>query len=147
MFAQEIVVPRVDAVPRPDLPTAVALDRWEDEGGAIPPCRPTLPRAHVAQPAWGFRSSGSRSYDFHRVYGAPSRDDRRGPIRRLDEGLSFWSVTWPSAAGTAAEHPEGRWLTFAQAHRVFGPSMTFERFSSPSPMRGELEWFLAPDGA
>lgn len=132
-----------------------ALADWEGEGGSVSAasldpserdharCLPSLPFGYEAQPAWGFRDRMGRfSYEFNRVYGPPSRLDRRGPICRLDEDLSYWGVTWPTFSGTADERPAGRWITYAQARTLRASRLTFERFSSLQQMRDELPELL-----
>ena len=127
-----------------------SLARWEYEGGGLPassrvpdrrersPCRPSLPagyQAQVARSFYGYERMGRASYEFTRVYGPPEELDGRGPIRHLDEGLSYWSVTWPAFSEAGDERPEGRWTSYAQAREVLGSRLTFDRFSSAPPMR------------
>jgi hypothetical protein len=99
-----------------------------------------LPPGYEAQPVWGFHDDTGRfSYQFHRVYGPPSGRDRRGPLRQLDEQLSYWAVTWPTAARTMDQHREGRSMSYAQAQKLQGADLTFERFAS---MRYQLPALL-----
>jgi len=103
---------------------------------------PALPSGYQAQPAWGFHDrTGRFSYEFNRVYGRPNRLDQRGPTCRLDEGLSYWGVTWPTFTQTGDERPAGRWMTYAEARKLRGSHLTFERFSSLQ-MRDELPELL-----
>lgn len=111
------------------------------------PCLPWLPRGCEAQPAGGFHDrTGRFSYEFYRVYGPPVLLDTRGPTCQLDEGLSYWGMTWPAFARDADEHPAGRWVNFLQARRLLGPHLTFERFSSRERMREELPDLLHQRG-
>jgi hypothetical protein len=101
---------------------------------------PALPSGYEAQPFWGFHDDTGRFfYQFHRVYRPPSRRDRRGPTRQLDELLSFWAVTWPTRVKAIDERLAGRWISYAQARERQGPNLTFERFTS---MRYELPELL-----
>jgi hypothetical protein len=105
-------------------------------------CIPALPAGYHAQPAWQFHDATGRvSYELNRVYGPTSERDQCGPICHLDEDLSYWGVTWPTLVGTPDERPAGRWMTYAQARKLRGSAMTFERFSS-LPMRDELAQLL-----
>ena len=89
-----------------------------------------LPPGYEAQPFWGFHDEVGRfSYQFHHVYGPPRRRDWRGPIRQLDEQLSYWEVTWPTAVRTVEEHLAGRSISYAEARKLRGDKLTFERFS------------------
>jgi hypothetical protein len=130
-----------------------ALSDWEGEGrsafssseseeGSVP-CFPMLLPGYSAQQAWGFRDpTGAFSYEFCRVYGAPAGTGARGPFCQLDEGRSYWVVIW-RAQGTAAEvHPVGRWITYAQARKLTGARLTFQRFSSAVDMREEVPRLL-----
>ena len=90
-----------------------------------------LPPGYQAQPFWGFDDQTGRfSYQFHRVYGPPRRHDWRGPSRRLDEHLSYWEVTWSTPSRTMDQRLAGRWMSYAQARMLWGPGLTFARFSS-----------------
>lgn len=131
---------------------AIALARWEDEGGRVGSARrdsdncrdgaaPRLPPGYEAQPLWGFHDDTGRfSYHFHLVYGPPHRSDRRGPIVSLDERLSYWEVTWSTAVRTTGQRLAGRSMSYAQARALRGAGLTFERFSS---MRYQLPELLA----
>ena len=100
----------------------------------------TLPPGYEAQPLWGFNDQEGRfSYQFHHVYGPPLGRDRRGPLRQLDEQLSYWEVTWSTSVRTVDQHLEGRAISYAQALKLRGPNLTFERFSS---MRYQLPELL-----
>jgi hypothetical protein len=129
------------------------MARWEAEGGRVlttPPalaettyaaCLPALPSGYEAQPAWGFQDpSGRCSYAFHRVYG-PQRA-LRGPASikagRLNEGRSYWVVTWPVLHDSGEERPAACWLSFTEARQRQGQTLSFAQFSSVSHMRGEL---------
>jgi hypothetical protein len=99
-----------------------------------------LPPGYEAQPLWGFHDdTGHFSYQFHHVYGPPHASDRRGPLRQLDEKLSYWAVTWPTAVRTIDEHLEGRSMSYARARELWGPNLSFERFAS---MRYQLPALL-----
>ena len=99
-----------------------------------------LPSGYEAQPLWGFHDDTGRfSYQFHYVYGPARGRDRRGPLRQLDEQLSYWAVTWPTAVRTMDQHLEGRSMSFAQARKLRGAGLTFERFSA---MRYQLPELL-----
>jgi hypothetical protein len=126
---------------------------WEGEAGsvdAVPghadglrdvPCVPDLPAGYETQPFWGFHDGAGRfAYELNRVYGPASALDARGPVRRLDEDLSYWGVTWRKLTGTVDERPAGRWMTYARARKL-RPLLTFERFSSLQ-MRDELPGLL-----
>ncbi|MCC6751526.1 MAG: hypothetical protein IT371_27990 [Deltaproteobacteria bacterium] len=103
----------------------------ESRGRGDARCRPTLPQGYDAQPAFGFSdATGRYSYEFNRVYGPMDSSGGRGPIARLDEDRSYWAVGWSTFEGTEEERPMGRWLTYAQARKLPGPRLTFERFSS-----------------
>ena len=104
-----------------------------------------LPPGYEAQPFWGFHEQRGRlSYQFHHVYGPPRGRDRRGPLRQLDELLSYWQVTWSTSVGTVDQHLEGRSMSLAQARKLCGPNLTFERFSS---MRHQLPQLLEEAGS
>ena len=104
---------------------------------------PPLSSGQVAQPAWGFRDPGGRFfYEFHRVYGRPDPLDRREPTCHLDQGRSYWVVTWLAFGETGDEQAASRWMTYAEARKLRGSRMTFERFSSFSRMRDELPELL-----
>jgi len=132
-----------------------ALADWEDEGGsarAIPPGHvereqvrrvPPLPPGHEARSVWMFRDKTGRfSYEFSRVYGPPAWPDQPAPQRPLDEGLSYWGVTWSTFDEQGQERPEGRWVTFSQARERRGARLTFERFSSLTRMIDSLPGLL-----
>ena len=113
---------------------------WEDGGTGESPDLPALPPGYEAQPAWGFRDlTGRFSYEFHRVYGRPDRFDRRGPMCRIDQDLSFWRTTWSTDGDPGSEHVAGWRLTYAQARALRGSRLTFARFSSVERMRADLE--------
>ena len=102
-----------------------------------------LPPGYEAQPFWGFHDqTGGFSYQFHHVYGPPHARDRRGQLRQLDEQLSYWEVTWSTSVRTVDQRLEGRSMSFAQARKLRGPNLTFERFSS---MRYQLPELLKVD--
>jgi hypothetical protein len=61
---------------------------------------------------------------------------------RLDEGRSYWVVTWSVFSETGDEHPGGRWVSYAQACKWLGSHLNFERFSSSIQMREELPTLL-----
>jgi hypothetical protein len=124
-------------------PEARALADREGDGGSLRTvrrdrsereparCLPALPPGHEAQPVWRFPDrTGRFSYEFNRVYGPPDLLDERGPTCQLDEDLSYWGVTWSLFPGTVDERPAGRWASYAQARRLRGPGLTFERFAS-----------------
>ena len=107
------------------------------------PSLPSLPPGYIAQPAWGFRdATGRYFYEFNRVYGPPTRSDESRPTTRLDRDLSYWVVTWPTLRGAGDERPAGRWLSLAQARKLLGEGLRFERFSSLVQMRPELPALL-----
>jgi len=96
---------------------------------------PQLPAGYHAQAEYEFRDpSGTFSYEFSRVYGPPAERDSRGPICRLDEGLSYWRVTNdvdddgndPSAVAA---------VSYARARAAHGGRMTFGQFASELYMR------------
>jgi hypothetical protein len=78
-------------------------------------------------------------YQLHLVYGPPRRRDRRGPIAELDEGRSYWEVTWPTDVRTATQRLERRSMSYSEAREQRGASLTFERFSA---MRYQLPELL-----
>jgi hypothetical protein len=100
-------------------------------------------RSGVAQPAWGFRDeSGRYSYEFNRVYG-PARRARNGVEgQRLDEGSSYWVMSWLEGVCTHLDHRRERSLTFTQARRLGGTRLTFARFSTLAVMRADLSALL-----
>jgi hypothetical protein len=107
-------------------------------GERYDPCRPILPPGYQAQQAWGFRGTdGECFYEFSRVYGPAVQRDGRGPVGRLHQDLSYWSVIWPVTGRTGDQHPAGRWVTYGQAHQKH-PRLGFDHFSSPGKMRDEL---------
>jgi hypothetical protein len=124
---------------------------WEEEGGNVGSVHRycdehrdasahVLPLGYEAQPLWGFHDQEGRlAYQFHHVYGPALGRDRRGPLRQLDEQLSYWEVTWSTSVRTVDQHLEGRSMSFAQARKLRGPNLTFERFSS---MRYQLPVLL-----
>jgi hypothetical protein len=119
---------------------STSLDPTERERAR---CLPLLPSGYEAQAAWGFRDrTGRFSYEFNRVYGPPNRLDKRGPTSRLDEDLSYWGVTWPTFSDTGDERPAGRWVSYAQARKLRGSRLTFERFSCLLSIRDELPELL-----
>jgi hypothetical protein len=133
-----------------DLRNEMTLAAWEGEGGNPDSAlrdsderrdgAHLLPPGYEEQPFWGFHDQTGRfAYQFHRVYEPPRRRDRRGPLTQLDEQLSYWAVTWSTSVRSADQHLEGRWLSYAQARKLRGPSLTFERFSS---MRYQLPELL-----
>lgn len=102
-----------------------------------------MPTGSVAQPAWGFRDrSGRFFYEFYRVYGAPDLLDEREPTCQLDEGRSYWVVTWAALEATGDERAVCRWMTYAEARKRSGSGMTFRRFSSLLRMSDELPELL-----
>lgn len=128
----------------------MTLSAWEDEGGNLDPAlrdsderrdgAHVLPPGYEEQPFWGFHDQTGRfAFQFHRVYGPPRRRDRRGPVSQLDEQLSYWAVTWSTSVKSAGQHLESRWLSYAQARKLRGSNLTFERFSS---MRYQLPELL-----
>ena len=111
----------------------------DPSGGGHDPCRPSLPAGYGAQEAWGFRNETGRvSYEFNRVYGPPNP---RG-VAHLVEGLCYWSVTWPTVGASGDVHPAGRWMTYADARRLWSSRLTFERFSSVVQMRADAPRLL-----
>ena len=111
---------------------------WEGEGDD---CGPDLPHGYDAQPFWGFHDpAGRHAYELTRVYGPPTTLGARGPVQRLDEDRSYWSVTWRKLTPTGDERPAGRWLTYARA-RSLRPRLSFEAFSSMQ-MRDQLPGLL-----
>ncbi len=132
-----------------------ALAGWEGEGGSVTSASrrpgghrgawysPALPSGYEAQPVWGFRDSTGRfAYEFSRVYGPPDLLDSRGPTCHLDEDLSYWVVTGPGLHSNGDKRPASHWMSFAQARKLRGFHMTFERFSSLVRMREELPELL-----
>jgi hypothetical protein len=137
--------------------TDAGLAGWEGEGangirssegtGRLVRCLAPLPAGYSAQEAWGFRDpSGTFSYEFLRIYGPPDTDDPHGPTCHLDEGRSYWVVLWRAHGTSPDSHPVGRWLTYAQALKLFHGQLTFRRFSSPVDMRDELPRLLDVPG-
>ena len=129
-----------------------ALSEWEGEGGstygASDPedrgvaCFPLLPPGYDAQQAWSFRDpTGAFSYEFCRAYGPAASGGHRGPFCHLDEGRSYWVVTW-LATDAAGEHQVSRWISYAQARTLSGGRLTYRRFASPMHMRQELPRLL-----
>jgi hypothetical protein len=108
---------------------------------------PTFPPGYTTQVAWGFRDAGEGFfYDFFRVYGPPQPLHGLGPICLLDEGLCYWlTIFWPSDR-VAKERPACRWLSFAQARKLAGSRLTFNRFSSPRAMRDEVRSLFKVEG-
>ena len=100
---------------------------------------PALPSGYEAQSVWGFHDpTGRVSYEFSRVYGPPDPLDGRGPTCHLDEDLSYWIATGPGFNQTGDEQLASRWMSYAQARKLRGSHLTFERFSSLVRMREEL---------
>lgn len=125
----------------PDIQDEAALAEWESDGGRTnaeprntshsgdPPWPPPLPPGYTAQPVSEFGDGTGRfSYEFNRVYGPPTRLDRRGPICLQDEARSYWCVTWSVANDTGDSRLTGRALSYAEARRLLGSRMTFDRF-------------------
>jgi len=117
--------------------------------GYAPYC-PSLPEGYSVQSHVEFHDPGGRfSYAFHRVYGPA------GPIpghpavvaSRLDEGRSYWIVTWAESSERDGEHPAGRWMSYAEARAQQGRRLTFARFSSAGQMREALPELLHPRAA
>ena len=124
------------------------MTRWEEEGGTLavaardPEVREDredrvdaavarLPSGYEEQPIWGFHDpTGRVSYQLHHVYGPPRRRDRRGPISLLDEQRSYWAMTWSTHERSVDQRSACRAMTYAQARRLRGPNLTFDRFSS-----------------
>lgn len=128
-----------------------ALAGWEGEGASVTSasrgpaghrddgCAPALPSGYEAQAVSRFHDpTGRFSYEFSRVYGPPNLLDRRGPACHLDQDLSYWVVTGPGFHATGGEERASRWLSYAQARKLRGSRLTFERFSSLVRMREEL---------
>jgi hypothetical protein len=129
------------------MPTSPANQDVTPKGGGYEPCRPELPAGYHAQQAWGFRDTDAGFYyEFNRVYGPPDEADPRGPIARLHQNLSYWSVMWPVTGATGDEHPAGRWMTYGQARQRRSRHLTFADFSSPEGMRGELPELFRDQG-
>lgn len=105
---------------------------------------PVLPAGYTSQQAWGFRDvTGRFSYEFCRVYRPPEGVvDHRGPISRMDAGLSFWVVTWEAAEGTAGGSSRSRSMNYTEARKLSGMQLTFSRFSSSQQMRDEIPRLL-----
>ena len=96
---------------------------------------PSLPSGYHAQTVSSFRDASGRSYELHHVYGRSEELGDRGTVCRIDENLSFWSLT-------SSTHGEDRWLSYAAARMLRTPPMSFERFSSVGKMHGELPGLL-----
>jgi hypothetical protein len=137
---------------QPLLTIDAALSEWEGEGGSVfgasepsdrgEACSPPLPPGYDAQQAWSFRDpTGAFSYEFCRVYEPAASGGNRGPFCQLDEGRSYWVVTW-LAANPAGDHQVSRWISYAQARALSGGHLTFRRFASPMHMRQELPRLL-----
>jgi hypothetical protein len=134
-----------------DTQDKTARAEWESDGGRVVESSrsdehdgsrwpPRLPPGHTAQPAWGFHDeTGRHSYEFNRVYGPPMRRDHRGPICRQDEDRSYWSVTWTVTDSAGHSRLAGRSIAYAEARRLIGSRMTFDRFFA---LRAELPELL-----
>ncbi|MBI4818752.1 MAG: hypothetical protein HY791_20955 [Deltaproteobacteria bacterium] len=85
---------------------------------------PKLPDGYTYRSVAEFYDSLGH-YELSWVYGPPDRNDARGPISKLDEGLTFWTVT------SNAERPEVKCITYTQA-RAAQRRMSFRKFSSLS---------------
>ena len=110
-----------------------------------PACIPPLPDGCSAHTIWSFRGEAGRFlYEFNLVYGPSTPAGSRGPIRRLDEGLSYWSVAWSEPAGPGEVRSMGRWLSFEQFRARTGSRVSFAQFSSLPEVRSELIGMLEP---
>jgi hypothetical protein len=97
----------------------------------------------LAQPAWGFHDeTGTIGYELVRVYRAADPGDRRGPVCRLDEGATHWRLTLPLSLDQQGRLPASRSVTWTDARHRGGPRLTFEHFTSPHRMGGELPLLL-----
>jgi hypothetical protein len=113
---------------------------WEKGGETIVDDRytlgfPTLPPGYEEQAVSSFRDSTGDSYELHHVYGRSAEHGERGPVRLIDENLSYWSVT-------SSTHEEDRWLSYTQARKQRKRRLTFERFSSLGWKQAELRDLL-----
>lgn len=136
------------------MPDEAALAEWDSEAGrtsteprnsghiGYTPWPPRLPPGYTAQPVSGFGDGTGRfSYEFHRVYGPPTRRDHRGLICLQDDDRSYWCVTWLSVSDAGDSRLTGRSMSYAQARRILGSRMTFDRFFA---LREQLAELLRP---
>jgi hypothetical protein len=131
-----------------------ALARWENEGGQVPATAaggagghvagfPALPHGHTTQVAWGFHAPSDGSlYEFVRVYGPAQELNGLGPIRRLDEDLSYWLTIFPSPEESVHQRLACRWVSYGHARTLSDRRLSFGRFSSPLLMRDELDHLM-----
>lgn len=109
-------------------------------GPALAACAPELPPGYESQPAWTFSDgSGQGSYEFHRVY-SPAKPLPGRPsivVGHLDEGRSYWGVTWTMQGHSGATHPAASWISFDDARKK-QRGLTFKQFSSATHMRQDL---------
>lgn len=100
---------------------------------------PTLPEGYYAQQITLVRDPGGRfSYALSYVYAPPSESDERGPVSRLDERLSYWSIIALSHGADVAL--ADRAITFADANRA--GAISFGDFSSIGEMQSRLPRLL-----
>jgi hypothetical protein len=114
--------------------------------GLNPPGFPPLPAGYGVQAPWGFHDAAGRMYEFYRVYGPPHDAGARGDVSRIDEGASFWLVTWPNPEGNDRD-VETRWINFADARKRLGRRLRFQNFASSLEMRDVLPRLLDVDVA
>jgi hypothetical protein len=108
---------------------------------------PALPPGHTSQVAWGFNSPSDGSlYEFFRVYRPPQELHGLGPICLLDQDLSHWLTILRSSEDAAEQHQLCHWISYGQARELAGPSLGFDRFSSPLLMRQETGGLLLKGG-
>jgi hypothetical protein len=117
----------------PDQRRAAYHRRHETEKGGF---AASLPSGYAAQAIGGFHDRlGQYSYELWLVYGRPSQTDRRGPVCKLDEGMSYWQRTW---IGASDGDPANRSISYVQARQRWGRQLSFKRFSSTEKMREAL---------
>jgi hypothetical protein len=102
----------------------------------------TLPEGFHAQAEYEFRDpTGTFSYEFSRVYGPPQYGDHRGPICRVDESLSYWSITG-HVDGDKDEHSGDSVVDYQRARAACPGHLTFRQFASELHMRRLLPGLL-----
>lgn len=100
------------------------------DGASAPPATPSLPAGYEAQAAWNDTDpSGRFAFEFVRVYGPPDGDVLRGPVCHLDQGRSYWSVSWSVPGPRGELRHAARQVSYAEARRKRGATLTFARFS------------------
>jgi hypothetical protein len=107
---------------------------------------PALPPGFLAQPCWSFHDpTGRFAYTFNRVYGPTGPLDDREPTRSLDEGRSYWSVSWQSLGEVGYERSGGRSTSYDMTRGSPGRRPSFAEFSSLSQMEHDLPGLLHVD--